>query len=264
MFPFAEFVRDRRYGFPFPRVVREIRTNSKKAIVNFRILPTVLSTVHPFRKPMRTSFLTRSVFALPVLLFFPSDAKAQNDSASQNQAIAFLCRSHGMFDFLLGDWTFTGMRKTSSGVSRPIRGLWSARKSADGPLITDEFRIVNDSGRTTYVSTTWRAIQPQEQRWTIIGIEPYVGVPQLGSAWPDGSEVRIEQEFVSGAAKALWRIRYYGIQPNSFLWSADRSPDGGRSWIKDHMTMRATRNGPSRNPATLTHPIQPLQVPYCK
>ena len=203
------------------------------------------------------------LLALGFVAFTPV-AGAQNSAASQEEAVAYLCSSQGMFDFLLGDWRFTGTRKTRDGTTRSIHGLWSATKSADGPLVTDEFRILDDSGKTTYVSTTWRAIQPMQKRWAIIGIEPYNGVAQIGTAWQEGGMIRIDQEFSTGGGNALWRIRYYDIRADTFLWRADRSLDTGRTWMDEYMTMRAARIGQPGKPVTLTAPDKPLENPYCK
>jgi len=62
-----------------------------------------------------------------------------------------------------------------------------------------------------------------------------------------GSEMHLEQKFgVVGPNPSLWRIRYYDIQRESFSWKADRSVDGGETWVKDYMEIQARRVGPPR------------------
>jgi hypothetical protein len=40
---------------------------------------------------------------------------------------------------------------------------------------------------------------------------------------------------------ALTRIKYYAITPTHFLWRADGSRDGGKTWMKDVILIEATR-----------------------
>jgi hypothetical protein len=37
------------------------------------------------------------------------------------------------------------------------------------------------------------------------------------------------------------RIRYFAITDTAFLWRADMSSDGGKSWFNDRWTMSARR-----------------------
>jgi hypothetical protein len=46
---------------------------------------------------------------------------------------------------------------------------------------------------------------------------------------------------------STWRIRYYNIQPDRFSWTADRSTDAGKTWVKDHQQIEARRIGPARS-----------------
>lgn len=193
----------------------------------------------------------RAIAAAAVLimsLLTPSRGASQDKpsaSDQQQKIIAYFCENRDMFDFLLGEWSFVGTRGP-----RQIQGVWTFVKSPDGPLVLDEFRMQDTAGRTAYVSTTVRVLSPAEMRWNIVGLEPGTGLPQLGTAWKEGSDVRIDQTFNSpgpdGVTGALWRIRYYDIQPDRFSWRADRSRDGGRTWETPVMTMDVRRTGPPR------------------
>ena len=97
------------------------------------------------------------------------------------------------FDYLLGDWEFVQTRPTPDGPVE-FRGFWSAARSADGALITDEFRIVDDSGGTSYVGTTVRAYSPSEQRWNLVSVEPGWGVVHTGVARKEGDEIQVERD----------------------------------------------------------------------
>jgi hypothetical protein len=53
------------------------------------------------------------------------------------------------FDYLLGDWEFTGVRHEASGELK-FRGYWSAVRLDAGAQILDEYRVIGDKGETYY------------------------------------------------------------------------------------------------------------------
>jgi hypothetical protein len=192
-----------------------------------------------------------AVWALTVMVV-PVAARAQ--TAAEIKAAQDAYNAHqGDFDFLLGDWEFV---QTRPGPNGPVqfKGLWSAVRSADGAIITDEFRILDDKGATVYVSTTLRAYDPWEKRWNLIGVEPTAGLMQPGTAWREGTEVRVEQTFGRAPNQSQWRIRYHNIRGDGFSWKADRSVDGGKTWSENYRTIEARRIGPARPAGTLTGP----------
>jgi len=61
----------------------------------------------------------------------------------------------------------------------------------------------------------------------------------IGMTWSDEKNRYAIQRY----GTAIMRIRYFAIEPNRFLWRADRSTDGGKTWVRDWWTMEATRIG---------------------
>src|SRR5438270_14090303 len=59
----------------------------------------------------------------------------------------------GDFDYLLGDWEFTG----GSRQYPKFRGYWSAARLGEGAQLIDEYRIVRDNDETYYVTYTLRS-----------------------------------------------------------------------------------------------------------
>jgi hypothetical protein len=183
-----------------------------------------------------------------VILIGTSQASRLGAQPTSQEEVRRLVEAHHReFDYLLGDWEFTGMRQRADRRVK-IQGYWSFNRSPDGPIVTDEFRMVDDSGRTVYVSTTVRAYSPVQQRWNLVGIEPGLGVLQLGTAWKEGDDMRIDQKF----GNSLWRIRYHAIRADRFSWRADISDDGGTTWKENMMTMEGRRTGPARQPVAWT------------
>ncbi|HSC27505.1 MAG TPA: hypothetical protein VLD67_09535 [Vicinamibacterales bacterium] len=148
----------------------------------------------------------------------------------------------GDFDYLLGDWEFTAESKEYG----KFRGFWSAVKLDEGQVL-DEYRIVDDKGETIYVTTTLRNYNKFADRWELAGADAGNGLLDVGTGRRAGGEVRIEQTFgVASGRASIWRIRYYDIKPDSFSWRADRSSDGGKTWVDRFQTIEARRIGPAR------------------
>src|SRR5262245_59666170 len=59
------------------------------------------------------------------------------------------------FDFLLGAWDID-VTLNNPNLPPKARGRWTAQKSADGFMVTDEYRILDDQGRTVYLGETYR------------------------------------------------------------------------------------------------------------
>jgi hypothetical protein len=157
------------------------------------------------------------------------------------------------FDYLLGDWEFTAQNPDYG----KFGGRWSAVR-IEGGQILDEYRVLSDKGETFYVSTTVRAYNAAADRWELIGMDTGGGLQDFGTGQRAGAEMHIEQKFgVTGGKPTTMRIRYYNIQPDRFSWTADRSLDGGQTWIKEYMHIEARRIGPARSLGPLTPPKRP-------
>ena len=155
------------------------------------------------------------------------------------------------FDYLLGDWSFTAVSKQWG----KFHGVWSAVKVSDG-VVLDEYRITGDDGETFYVTTTLRSFNKTLDQWELVGTDGGSGLQNSGTGKRAGNEVHIEQRFGFGTKEpSVWRIRYHDIEPDRFLWAADRSTDGGKTWTKDFQMIEARRIGPARTLPPLTRPI---------
>jgi hypothetical protein len=189
-----------------------------------------------------------SLIALGALAFLLCAQTPAKKSAEQLKAAYDAHQSE--FDYLLGDWEFTTLSKRRG----PGRGYWSAFRLDSGAIL-DEFRIVGDNGETYYVTTTVRAYNAALDRWELVGMAGAGGLQDVGTGHRVGAEIHIEQKFgVAAENPSTLRIRYYDIQPDRFSWNADRSNDGGKTWIKDDQHIEARRIGPPRSLGPLTAP----------
>lgn len=170
-------------------------------------------------------------------------ATGQTGQRTEAQLRAAYEAHQGEFDYLLGDWSFTGVRD-----NRPLRGFWSAVRVAEGAQVLDEYRVVDDSGRTVWVSSTLRAYNVSADQWELISAASGSGLKDFGTARREGEEMHIEQTFgVAAGYPSIWRIRYFDITADRFTWVADRSVDGGRTWTKDFQRLEVQRIGPARS-----------------
>ena len=197
----------------------------------------------------------RACVALAALLaaMGPS-ASAQTTAKKTAEQIQASFEAHkGEFDYLLGDWEFTA----ESQKYGKFRGYWSAVRLDEGQIL-DEYRVVGDTGETYYVTTTLRNFNGALERWELIGADAGAGLQDFGTGRREGAEMHIEQTFgVAAGTPSVSRIRYYDIRPDRFSWTADRSTDAGKTWVKGFQTIEARRIGPSRSMGPLAPPRKP-------
>jgi hypothetical protein len=172
----------------------------------------------------------------------PAAARAQGKRTWDEIQASFAAHK-GEFDYLLGDWQFAGVNQQYG----RIRGFWSAVRLDEGQIL-DEYRVVGAGGETYYVTTTLRNYNGALDRWELVGADAGTGLLDVGTGRKVGEEMQIEQTFgVAAGSPSLWRIRYHGIRPDRFSWTADRSTDGGKTWTKEFQRLEARRIGPARS-----------------
>jgi hypothetical protein len=179
---------------------------------------------------------------------------AQADSKRTPEQVKASYAAHKSdFDYLLGDWEFTSESRDYG----KFNGRWSAVRLDTGQIL-DEYRVLGDNAQTLFVTSTIRAFNAVTGRWELIGMNGGGGLQDFGTAELVNSEMHIEQKFgVAEGKPVTLRIRYYNIQPDRFSWSADRSTDGGQTWVKDSQRLEARRIGPSR----AMGPLAPAKKP---
>lgn len=191
--------------------------------------------------------IPRFLFAGSLLAAFLSLApslSAQAAAPPTAEAMRANFEAHkGDFDYLLGDWEYTAESREYG----RYHGYWSAVRLPDGAQVLDEYRVVGDSGTTIYVTRTLRSYNAAADRWELVGMDEANGLQDLGTGRRVGNEVHIEQRFgVTTSHPVTMRIRYYDIHPDRFSWAAERSSDGGRTWVPNHLRIEARRIGPAR------------------
>jgi hypothetical protein len=196
----------------------------------------------------------RFVAAISFAVLLTATLSAQTASKRTPEQMKASYEAHKSdFDYLLGDWEFTSENRDYG----KFGGRWSAVRLDTGQIL-DQYRVLGANGETFYVTTTVRAYNAAADRWELISMESGNGLQDFGTGERVGSEMHIEQKFgVAGGKPATFRIRYYNIQPDRFSWTADRSTDGGQTWLKDYQRIEARRIGPLRS----LDPLTPAKKP---
>ena len=146
------------------------------------------------------------------------------------------------FDFLDGKWNIRFQARKSPTEFNPARaGTWSARRIQNGLVIEDEFSLINADGSRS-LTLTYRVYNQARKTWEIAGVNAKQGSPWApGVSWSNGKDRFVVQTYGTGDDRLITRIRYYEVTPNHFLWRADGSTDGGKTWIRDFWKIEADR-----------------------
>ena len=147
------------------------------------------------------------------------------------------------FDFLEGSWRIRFQARKSDTEFWPARaGTWTGRRTHGGLVLEDEFSLVNPTDGSRSLTLTYRVYNKARKTWEIAGVAARQGSPWApGVSWSDGRDRFVVQRYGTGDSTLITRIRYYAITPDHFLWRADGSMDGGRTWIRDYWKIEAHR-----------------------
>ena len=185
--------------------------------------------------------------ALVVATIAPATAQVPDVPAPDTLGANFRHDSIGTstptdFDFLDGKWNIRFQSRKSPTEFGPARaGTWSAHRTHDGLVIEDEFSLINPDGSRT-LTLTYRVYNKARKTWEIAGVAAKQGSPWApGVSWSDGKDRFVVQTYGTGPDALITRIRYYAVTPNHFLWRADGSTDGGKTWMKDFWKIEANR-----------------------
>ena len=145
------------------------------------------------------------------------------------------------WEFLVGRWDFRYQQRTpTTGQFGPVRtGVWTAGPSHGGAIMEDEFALDAPATGARNATVTYRIFDSAKHLWAIEGVGTSRGVWQPGQAWSDGAARYVVQD--NPATGIRLRIRYYAIEKDHFLWRADGSRDGGKTWLRDVLLIEATR-----------------------
>ena len=147
------------------------------------------------------------------------------------------------FDFLDGKWNIRFQsRKSATEFNPAVAGTWTGRRTHDGLVLEDEFSLINPKDGSRSLTLTYRVYNKARKTWEIAGTGAKQGTPWApGVSWSDGRDRYVVQTYGTGEDAFITRIRYYQVTADHFLWRADGSNDGGKTWIRDFWKIEANR-----------------------
>lgn len=147
------------------------------------------------------------------------------------------------FDFLDGKWNIRFQsRKSATEFNPAVAGTWTGRRTHDGLVLEDEFSLINPKDGSRSLTLTYRVYNKARKTWEIAGVAAKQGSPFApGVSWSDGRDRFVVQTYGTGENALITRIRYYQVTADHFLWRADGSTDGGKTWIRDFWKIEANR-----------------------
>lgn len=148
------------------------------------------------------------------------------------------------FSTLMGEWdaeyTFRVSRQDER--MQTVRGEWSFRYAWDGFAVFDDWQLVG--GAPGNSGPAVRSFDPVGRLWT----NHYLPInTPLSASWhfesvfdESGMHGELELKDPDGTPY-LQRIHFRDIERDAFVWSCDRSYDGGETWTIDWGVGRQTR-----------------------
>jgi hypothetical protein len=143
-------------------------------------------------------------------------------------------------DPLLGKWTYVEYHKGAS-----FHGVWTFTRSADGFMVSDEFRTENGRGGTGILAETYRTYDPARKTWNMAATlytAPIVG--NRNGEWDVGVTTIKDGEVFDEITKGntIGRVHFYNITKTTFSCRIDTSNDLGKTWVNPS-DIRAERSG---------------------
>jgi hypothetical protein len=151
------------------------------------------------------------------------------------------------YDFLVGEWALSVTPKVSGLVARihgvpKLHGTWKGSRALDGWGVSDELRIVDESGNPIAYTHFVRIYDATARHWIVTAIEVYHQRVTTSIAQWLGNEMSTVADGVDPEGKPYRsRTHITDISATGFHYSQDISHDGGATWEEGHLVMDAKR-----------------------
>ncbi|MGQ1908815.1 hypothetical protein ACT3CE_03400 [Marinifilum sp. RC60d5] len=137
-------------------------------------------------------------------------------------------------DFFIGEWTTTNRSYNLDGsLKNETIGSIKAQTFDGGRVFLDETVTYTTDGEIKEDWITIRTFDPKTNKWVMSYITSLSSVhtQTFGGQFIDGeghfdAVVRLNSETTMNG-----KVRFYDIRKNSFEWSMEISPDGGKTWV---------------------------------
>lgn len=149
-----------------------------------------------------------------------------------------------LFSFLVGKWDGSGRTRFEDGSYSQFGGItWIGRYVLDGMAIADEGHAATPEGKPA-LGISLRYFDTNHHSWIVEFLNVSNSFvrrqvnPRSGFVRQDADGIHVIAE---DEAQAQFRETYRVLDQNHFTYTADRSPDGGRTWGPVLIEMTMTR-----------------------
>lgn len=147
----------------------------------------------------------------------------------------------GDLDFFLGEWDIVSINALPDGTYAESRARSHAYRFLDGAAIMDEWRSLNGAGDIVFRGASFRTWLPATGQWRIVWMMAHVdGATIIDGKMVDG-EFHMTGKGRDPGGEFLESARYHHISEDGFIFTMDRSYDGGETWITPFNEFKATR-----------------------
>jgi len=186
-----------------------------------------------------------SVFAQSANLISQKGAQAMNRDKEYGTPNPKAAPELSQFAFIIGEWRCDAGVMGEDGTWQSYQATWVGRYILDGHVISDEYRMTNQTGELIVHGMNFRSYSVERKTWVMRWLNA------TGSFWLElGPEklggVRVTPKTITFnfidtfAPGALTRVSFSDITESHFTWSSERSFDQGKTWTK-FMVIEANR-----------------------
>lgn len=148
--------------------------------------------------------------------------------------------------FFMGTWrgqAYSMVNVETKQYGPPGEGIWTAYYGFDGYGIQDDW--MPQQYWPGWSGPAIRGYDPINEVWNMLFIplnSPASNTWRMQGHFDEEGNLRGSFEGVDGAGRPFkQKIHFYNISENSFSWKADRSYDGGETWIEKFMYTECER-----------------------
>ena len=146
------------------------------------------------------------------------------------------------FQFLVGEFECKGKSLLQDGTYASWEAVWKGYYILDGFVFADDFIMVDENGKYTFLGSTYRIFNTKENKWDMRFVDALnTNWINIEGKFIDGEMMQNSERIDSGGNKTLIKVVFSNISDEGFTWKNHRSKDNGKTWLKDAIVIDAKK-----------------------